>query len=348
MPPAPVSAEEQKRRKREWARAHRQKARTTNQAQHRQQYLTNPLVQLVENGNPAVGGSPQAVAAIEAPLSNQEHEEESRRHSPRLHDGHSRPAGNRATRAISEATTVTNRTLSSGRARHDARPGRIERSSSRISRPAEPRETIVVADTSDSSPSSERHQEPSIPGFSALTLDDDDLATSADSSDDSRQQVPSDIESDIESEFAPEPGQFSLSSSPIALTPSVSESLPGNLDLECRPGTPTPIHNSNLRELSPSELSISHLSLMSSSSSSRSSSPSRSFGSSTPTVAAPRSPRSASSPLDFFLQAIDNQETRGGADFLGAQSNVYDQIFRTFFDIGCDCKLLVPIPTTVQ
>ncbi|KAL6402761.1 hypothetical protein AUP68_14097 [Ilyonectria robusta] len=83
---------------------------------------------------------------------------------------------------------------------------------------------------------------------------------------------------------------------------------------------------------------------MSSSSSSRSSSPSRSFGSSTPTVAAPRSPRSASSPLDFFLQAVDNQETRGGADFLGAQSNVYDQIFRTFFDIGCDCKLLVPIP----
>ncbi|KAH6953731.1 hypothetical protein BKA56DRAFT_681918 [Ilyonectria sp. MPI-CAGE-AT-0026] len=319
MPPAPVSAEEQKRRKREWARAHRQKARTTNQAQYRQECLTNQLVQLVDNTNQAVGGSPQAVAATEAPFSNQEREEQSRRQSPRLHDGHLLPAVNPATRAVSEATTVTSRTLSSRRARHDARPGRTESSSSRIGRLAEPQETIVVADTSESSPLpfNERPKE-SIPGFSALTLDDDDLATNPNSSDDSRQEVLS----DIESEFAPEPASFSLCSSPIALTPSVSESLPENLDLESRPGTPIPIHDSNLQELWPSEPSISHLSLLSSPSSSPSSSPPRSFGSSTPTASAPRSPRSASSPLDFFLQAIDNQETRGGADFLGAQGNI--------------------------
>jgi hypothetical protein len=100
MPTAPVSAEEQKRRKREWARAHRQKARTTNQAQYRQECLTNQLVQLVDSTNQAVGGSPQAVAATEAPFSNQEREEQSRRQSPRLHDGHLLPAVNPATRAV--------------------------------------------------------------------------------------------------------------------------------------------------------------------------------------------------------------------------------------------------------
>ncbi|KAH6974820.1 hypothetical protein EDB80DRAFT_830798 [Ilyonectria destructans] len=216
MPPAPVSAEERKRRKREWAQARRLQARTANQAQHREDCLTNQLVQLVDSTDQTVGGSPQAVAATEAPFSNQECEEQSRRRSPRLHDGHLLPAVHPATRAVSEATTVTSRTLSSRRARHDARPGRIERSSPRIGQLAEPQETIVVADTSESSPLpfNGRPQE-SIPGFSALTLDDDDLATNPNSSDDSRQEVLS----DIESEFALEPGSFSLCSSPIALTP---------------------------------------------------------------------------------------------------------------------------------
>lgn len=131
-------------------------------------------------------------------------------------------------------------------------PGRIESSSSRTPQLEESRQTIiVVADSSESSPSNEGHQEHSIPGFSDLTLDDDYMATNSDSSGNIQQQ---DL-SDTESEFVPKPDQFSLSSSPIAPTPSVSESLPENLDLlRCRSGTQILIHNSNAQELSPLNL----------------------------------------------------------------------------------------------
>ncbi|KAI5456256.1 hypothetical protein BGZ63DRAFT_435853, partial [Mariannaea sp. PMI_226] len=41
--------------------------------------------------------------------------------------------------------------------------------------------------------------------------------------------------------------------------------------------------------------------------------------------------------LDGFLQAIQDQETAGGADFLSAQSDIYDQVFQKYFDCECDC-----------
>ncbi|KAH6973299.1 hypothetical protein EDB80DRAFT_880107 [Ilyonectria destructans] len=41
--------------------------------------------------------------------------------------------------------------------------------------------------------------------------------------------------------------------------------------------------------------------------------------------------------LDGFLQAIHDQDTAGGPDFLRAQSDVYDRVLRTFFSYQCDC-----------
>lgn len=42
--------------------------------------------------------------------------------------------------------------------------------------------------------------------------------------------------------------------------------------------------------------------------------------------------------LDGFLQAIHDQDTAGGPDFLRAMSDVYDRVLRTFFSCQCDCK----------
>lgn len=42
--------------------------------------------------------------------------------------------------------------------------------------------------------------------------------------------------------------------------------------------------------------------------------------------------------LDGFLQAIHDQDTAGGPDFLRAMSDVYNRVLRTFFSYQCDCK----------
>lgn len=42
--------------------------------------------------------------------------------------------------------------------------------------------------------------------------------------------------------------------------------------------------------------------------------------------------------LDGFLRSIYEQETAGGADFLCAQSGVYDKVFRSFFARECECN----------
>lgn len=44
--------------------------------------------------------------------------------------------------------------------------------------------------------------------------------------------------------------------------------------------------------------------------------------------------------LSGFLEAIRQQDTAGGPDFLLAQSDAYDQILRKFFSHQCDCMLL--------
>uniref|UniRef100_A0A0C4DJQ0 EKC/KEOPS complex subunit BUD32 n=2 Tax=Fusarium oxysporum TaxID=5507 RepID=A0A0C4DJQ0_FUSOF len=41
--------------------------------------------------------------------------------------------------------------------------------------------------------------------------------------------------------------------------------------------------------------------------------------------------------LSDFLQAISNQDTAGGPDFLRAQSGVYDRVLRKFFNHQCSC-----------
>lgn len=42
--------------------------------------------------------------------------------------------------------------------------------------------------------------------------------------------------------------------------------------------------------------------------------------------------------LDSFIQAIHNQDTTGGPDFLRARGNLYDRVLRTFFNHQCECK----------
>ncbi|KAF6518546.1 hypothetical protein HZS61_002624 [Fusarium oxysporum f. sp. conglutinans] len=41
--------------------------------------------------------------------------------------------------------------------------------------------------------------------------------------------------------------------------------------------------------------------------------------------------------LSDFLQAISNQDTAGGPDFLRQQGDVYDRVLRTFFNHQCSC-----------
>ncbi|OBS16023.1 hypothetical protein FPOA_13225 [Fusarium poae] len=48
--------------------------------------------------------------------------------------------------------------------------------------------------------------------------------------------------------------------------------------------------------------------------------------------------RSGDPVLDGFLRSIYEQETAGGADFLRAQSGVYDKVFRSFFARECECN----------
>lgn len=42
--------------------------------------------------------------------------------------------------------------------------------------------------------------------------------------------------------------------------------------------------------------------------------------------------------LAGFLEAIDNQETAGGEDFLHEQGRVYEDVFKTYFRSECQCK----------
>lgn len=42
--------------------------------------------------------------------------------------------------------------------------------------------------------------------------------------------------------------------------------------------------------------------------------------------------------LGGFLQAIHDQDTAGGPDFLRAQGDLYDRVLRTFFSRQCECK----------
>jgi hypothetical protein len=42
--------------------------------------------------------------------------------------------------------------------------------------------------------------------------------------------------------------------------------------------------------------------------------------------------------LSGYLQAISEQDTAGGPDFLRAQSDVYNHLLGTFFNHKCNCK----------
>ncbi|KAJ3454045.1 hypothetical protein MRS44_018677 [Fusarium solani] len=42
--------------------------------------------------------------------------------------------------------------------------------------------------------------------------------------------------------------------------------------------------------------------------------------------------------LDSFIQAIHDQDTAGGPDFLRARGDLYDRVLRTFFNHQCECK----------
>ena len=143
-------------------------------------------------------------------------------------------------------------------------------------------------------------------------------------------------------ESGPEPGfeLVSLPSSPTDLSARVPE---GSLrDAEFASSQPTTLAPSPNRHQQdgdpPSELSSSPPSTTG---------PPSLLGSSTSFTppAPPPSVSSSSGPndpvLDSFLQAIHNQETAGGADFLRAQSDVYDRVIQTFFSCECDCKPLL-------
>ncbi|KAJ3453179.1 hypothetical protein MRS44_018834 [Fusarium solani] len=138
-------------------------------------------------------------------------------------------------------------------------------------------------------------------------------------------------------ESGPEPGfeLVSLPSSPTDLSARVPE---GSLrDAEFASSQPTTLAPSPNRHQQdgdpPSELSSSLPSTTG---------PPSLLGSSTSFTppAPPPSVSSSSGPndpaLDSFLQAIHNQETAGGADFLRAQSDVYDRVIQTFFSRECD------------
>ncbi|KAK2617036.1 hypothetical protein QQS21_000130 [Conoideocrella luteorostrata] len=45
----------------------------------------------------------------------------------------------------------------------------------------------------------------------------------------------------------------------------------------------------------------------------------------------------ASAHLAAYVSAIDDRESRGGADFLVAQAEVYDRVLQDFFDVECNC-----------
>ena len=42
--------------------------------------------------------------------------------------------------------------------------------------------------------------------------------------------------------------------------------------------------------------------------------------------------------LSGYLQAINEQDTAGGPDFLRQQGEVYDRVLRAFFSHQCNCK----------
>lgn len=159
----------------------------------------------------------------------------------------------------------------------------------------------------------ERLQEPPlVVEFSALALRDDPIVS--------------------DSESAPEPrfDAISLPSPPTALSSRASEGALPDIESASQPPTPAPSLNATRQDNPPSEFGGSPASAASSPSLSGPSSPS------TPQASSSNSPV-----LNSFLQAIHDQETAGGADFLRAQSDVYDQVFQTFFRFECGCKSLL-------
>lgn len=171
-----------------------------------------------------------------------------------------------------------------------------------------------------------------IPELSALTLHDGPpLSTHV--QDEPLSEAICEVEPDIEPDF----GVLSLPTSPIALSASVSNGSPPDAEPGPRPTTPTQPPHLSQRDGSPSEPSCSPRSTSSLFDSS---------GSFTPSA----SPLLSSSPIDSvlgnFLQAIHDQETAGGADFLRAQSDVYDQVLQAFFNRECDCKSFITLLRT--
>lgn len=47
--------------------------------------------------------------------------------------------------------------------------------------------------------------------------------------------------------------------------------------------------------------------------------------------------------LKHYLDAISDQHTRGGSDYLEAQGEVYQQVIRDFFDVECNCRSTVAV-----
>ncbi|RSL77584.1 hypothetical protein CEP52_017704, partial [Fusarium oligoseptatum] len=52
--------------------------------------------------------------------------------------------------------------------------------------------------------------------------------------------------------------------------------------------------------------------------------------------------------LDSFIQAIHDQDTAGGPDFLRARGDLYDRVLRTFFNHQCECKSSDPTPLSCR
>ncbi|KJZ69387.1 hypothetical protein HIM_11226 [Hirsutella minnesotensis 3608] len=129
--------------------------------------------------------------------------------------------------------------------------------------------------------------------------------------------------------------------SPMALSAHMPDDSVSDSDLMERPSTPTPPHGHQMQGGSPSAPSITHFSLLSSS---RSSSPASSLlrsqlaGRDDPSPTTSWPGLETDSTLGRFVQAIDARETESGGDFLAAQSDVYQDVLREFFDIECNCS----------
>lgn len=176
-----------------------------------------------------------------------------------------------------------------------------------------------------------RVRESSIPGMEDLNLGDKSSLAST-TSEESLRVISPIPGGELDSEYSP--------SSPVSLPRDAGSeaSSAHGFGPDSQPATPTSSRNTS-DVFSPSEPTISHMSLLSSPGESNdASSQPPSEGNNTPTADRLRG-RSQPRYLDRYINAILDQETRGGSNFLAKQGQVYQQVLRTFFDIKCTCMI---------